>query len=242
MIVFYFRVGRTIVGGNVVTGGSSDEADFLALCMSNSSMTTSAAIASTMGTARGTTQGSCRPRAANVPGVPSYWAVSCDCEIVAGDLKPILDKKKKVVNPLVPSGMKPEIHYLPEVDVLAIRYPTLHPTTPIGCRTEVTILLAYEGVIVFAPGDLRPTEARANFESLRRRDGEHCVSELGFELVKYGFAKPGGNVANDAGDRTTYRVLGIFGSDDALMWVTTNGRVHIMKPEKIGHKERRYVP
>jgi hypothetical protein len=76
MITLYFRVGRTIVGGNVVTGGSSDEADFLAFCMSNSSMTTSAAMASTMGTARGTTQGSCRPRAASVPGVPSYWAVA----------------------------------------------------------------------------------------------------------------------------------------------------------------------
>jgi hypothetical protein len=80
------------VGGKVVTGASSDAADFLAFWMSNSSMTTSAAIASTMGTARGTTQGSCRPRATRVPGVPSYWAVTCDCEMVAGDLNPILDK------------------------------------------------------------------------------------------------------------------------------------------------------
>jgi hypothetical protein len=78
------------VGGKVVTGGSNDVADFLAFWISNSSMTTSAAIASTMGTARGTTQGSCRPRATSVPGVPSYWAVSCDCEMVAGDLNPIL--------------------------------------------------------------------------------------------------------------------------------------------------------
>lgn len=84
------RAGRIIVGGKVVTGGSSDAVDFLAFWISNSSMTTSAAIASTMGTARGTTQGSCRPRATSVPGVPSYWAVSCDCEMVAGDLKPIL--------------------------------------------------------------------------------------------------------------------------------------------------------
>lgn len=81
-----------MVGGKVVTGGRRDEAVFLAFCMSNSSMTTSAAIASTMGTARGTTQGSCRPRATSVPGVPSYWAVSCDWEMVAGDLNPILDK------------------------------------------------------------------------------------------------------------------------------------------------------
>jgi len=78
------------VGGKVVTGGSSDAVDFLAFWISNSSMTTSAAIASTMGTARGTTQGSCRPRATSVPGVPLYWAVACDCEMVAGDLNPIL--------------------------------------------------------------------------------------------------------------------------------------------------------
>jgi len=58
-----------------------------------------------------------------------------------------------------------------EVDVLAIGYPTLHPTAPIGLRTEVAVLPAYEGVIVLAPRDLCPTEARANFEGLRRRDG-----------------------------------------------------------------------
>ena len=90
MTTLYSRAGRIIVGGKVVTGGSSDAVDFLAFWISNSSMTTSAAIASTMGTARGTTQGSCRPRATSVPGVPSYWTVSCDCEMVAGDLKPIL--------------------------------------------------------------------------------------------------------------------------------------------------------
>ena len=53
----YSRAGRIIVGGKVVTGGSSEAVDFLAFWISNSSMTTSAAIASTMGTARGTTQG-----------------------------------------------------------------------------------------------------------------------------------------------------------------------------------------
>jgi hypothetical protein len=91
MYGIYFRVGRIIVGGNVVIGGSSDAADFLAHWMSNSSITTSAAMASTMGTARGTTQGSWRPRAASVPGVPSYRAVSCACEMVAGDLNPTLN-------------------------------------------------------------------------------------------------------------------------------------------------------
>ena len=100
----------------------------------------------------------------------------------------------------------------------------MDPTAPIGFRTEVTVLPDYEGVIVLAPRDLCPTEARADFEGLRRRDGKHCVPEFGFELVKYGFAKPSRNVANDTSDHPTYRVLGVFGSDDALMCVTTYRR------------------
>ena len=54
------------------------------------SIRTKAAIASTIGTARGTTQGSCLPLVANDPGVPSYCAVDCGWEMVAGDLKPTL--------------------------------------------------------------------------------------------------------------------------------------------------------
>lgn len=41
------------------------------------SMMTRAAMVSTIGTARGTTQGSCRPLAANTPSEPSYLAVDC---------------------------------------------------------------------------------------------------------------------------------------------------------------------
>lgn len=62
-------------------------------------------------------------------------------------------------------------HYLPEVNVLAVGYPALHPSAPIGLRAEVAVVPAYEGVVVFTPRDLRPTEARANFEGLCRRDG-----------------------------------------------------------------------
>lgn len=82
--------GRIIVGGKVVTGGKRLEAVLRAFWIRSWSMITIAAIDSTIGTARGTTQGSWRPRAARVPGVPSYWAVCCACEIVAGDLNPIL--------------------------------------------------------------------------------------------------------------------------------------------------------
>ena len=67
--------GITIVGGRVLIGGSKLAAVFRAFCIRSASRTTRAAMASTIGTARGTTQGSWRPLAASVPGVPSYWAV-----------------------------------------------------------------------------------------------------------------------------------------------------------------------
>ena len=75
--IYCVFLGMTIVGGKVVTGGSKLAAVLREFWMRSWSMTTNAAMPSTMGTARGTTQGSCLPRAARVPGVPSYWAVSC---------------------------------------------------------------------------------------------------------------------------------------------------------------------
>lgn len=79
------------------------------------SMMTRAAMASTIGTAlrtigsqlddrlvgrlrathRGTTQGSWRPRVASTPLSPSYLAVACSCEMVAGDLKAILGEASR---------------------------------------------------------------------------------------------------------------------------------------------------
>ena len=50
------------------------------------------------------------------------------------------------------------------------------------------------------------------------------MCELGFELVKDGFAKSSRDVANDACDNPTYRVLSVFGPDDALG--ETNARSH----------------
>ncbi len=49
-----------------------------------------AAIASTTGTARGSTQASCRPRAFMIVGVPSSVTVSCSIRMVATGLKATL--------------------------------------------------------------------------------------------------------------------------------------------------------
>ena len=59
-------------------------------------MMTSAAMVSTIGTALGTTHGSCRPLAAKTPVVPSYVAVVCGKLIVAGLLNATL---KKIFSP-----------------------------------------------------------------------------------------------------------------------------------------------
>ena len=96
--------GKTMVGGKWERGGRRDAAVTRAFCWRSIlfvssvdtvcgvtySMTTRAAIVSTMGTARGTTQGSCRPLVARTPSDPSYLAVFCSWEIVAGGLNPTL--------------------------------------------------------------------------------------------------------------------------------------------------------
>src|SRR5437870_7014114 len=58
-----------------------------ALCRSAWSTKTSAVMASTMGTARGRTQGSCRPRALMVVFLNSVFTVSCSRMTVATGLK-----------------------------------------------------------------------------------------------------------------------------------------------------------
>jgi hypothetical protein len=64
----------------------------LACCASTASIITNAAMHSTIGTARGTTQGSCRPLASRTPSFSSYVTVVCACPIVAAGLKATLKK------------------------------------------------------------------------------------------------------------------------------------------------------
>jgi hypothetical protein len=62
------------------------------------------------------------------------------------------------------------------------------------------------------------------------------VCELGFELVKDGFTKSSRDVANNACDSPTYRVLSIFGPDDALMGQRMH--VHIRCTERQGTEKQ----
>ena len=58
------------------------------------------------------------------------------------------------------------------------------------------------------------------------------MSELGFELVKHGFAESGRDVANDASYSPAYRILSVLGSDDALK--SQRMRVYIKRTNKLG--------
>ena len=65
-----------------------------------------AALASTIGTARGKTQGSCRPRAFRVVSIPSMFTVSCSISTVATGLNAT---RKKISCPLlIPPWIPPE--------------------------------------------------------------------------------------------------------------------------------------
>lgn len=67
----FLALGIDMDGGSGVASGGSIAAEALrAFWIKTASMMTSAAMASTIGTARGTTQGSCRPRVARVPSTP----------------------------------------------------------------------------------------------------------------------------------------------------------------------------
>ena len=72
------------------------------------SMTTNAAIASTIGTSRGTTHGSCLPLASKTPPAPlSYVEVCWACPIVAGGLNPT--RKYMCALFVIPPWIPPEL-------------------------------------------------------------------------------------------------------------------------------------
>lgn len=125
------------------------------------------------------------------------------CSIILRRLLPLTDRRRT---------LEPN----PEIDILSVRDPALHPSTPIRRRPQFAIRLANKCVVVPGPRDLSPAEARPNLESFRGRDREHCVCELGFETVKDGLSEPRGDVADDAGDRTPNRVVCFFCADDSL--------------------------
>lgn len=175
---------------------------------------TIAAMASTIGTARGTTQGSCRPRAASTPFEPSYVAVGCSLDIVAGDLKAHLSDGHASEHRCWRSAKWRDDG--PEVDVFAVADATLYPSTPIRRGPQSTFLLPHKHVVMPAPRDLRPSEPGPDLEAFGSRNGEHRVRQEGFEFVEGWLAETRRAVADDAGDGAADAVGGFFRPDDAL--------------------------
>jgi hypothetical protein len=178
------------------------------------SMRTNAAIASTMGIARGTTQGSCRPLAARTPDDPSYLAVGCSIAIVAGGLNPILRF-------LSADAIKEHWPCSPEVNVLSVCNTTLNTTTPVRLGPEC--LLLSDGmytfdkhVIVLRTWERRSSEARTDLEGLCGRDREHGMCKDSFEFVEYGFTETQGGVSDDTCYRSPKGVVSGFRSSDRL--------------------------
>lgn len=175
---------------------------------------------STIGTARGTTHGSCLPLASRVPADPSYRAVDCAWAIVAGGLKAILYHQHH------PSSHR-SFHKVslspasdsPEIDILPITDSTLHPSTPVGLCPQTSLRVGSTfnvHVIVLASREHGPSEPRTDLEALRRRDRKHRVCEGRLELVKAGLAESERGVPDDTGKDAAEGVVCCFGCSNGL--------------------------
>lgn len=167
---------------------------------------------STMGTARGTTQGSCRPLASSTPDEPSYLAVCCSCEIVAGGLNPTLR---------VSGFPRFDEANLPEVDVLSVGDTSLDSSTPVrlGAKTLLArqaVCAIDEGVVVCAAWESGSTESGSNLEAFCRRNRQHGMGEDSLELVESGLTESERAVSNDTDNGTTHRVVVGLGRADSL--------------------------
>ena len=146
------------------------------------STSTSAVIASTIGTARGRTHGSWRPLPASSAGSPSRSTVCWGFMIVAVGLKATL---KKISSPLlIPPWIPPE-------RLVAVPMRPSFGTNASLCSE---------------PLRQRPREAAADLEPLGRRQGQHRLREVGLQPVEDRLAQPRGNAAHTAPDDAPHRV------------------------------------
>lgn len=117
--------------------------------------------------------------------------------MVAGDLNPRLFPTRVSLSSSIASA-----YDLPEVDILSIGNTTLDSSRPVGSSAETSTLALNEGIVVARPGNFAALEARANFEALGGRDGEHGVRELSLELVEDRLTESSGDVTDDTDNGT----------------------------------------
>ena len=87
-----------------------------------------------------------------------------------------------------------------EVDRLAVRDAALDAAAPVGARADA-VAVHVELVVVLAPGQLRAGEARADLESLARRQAQHRLGEVRLEAVEDRLAPAGRAAAHRATTR-----------------------------------------
>ena len=123
-------------------------------------------MASTMGTARGRTQGSWRPSASRVTAAPARstvcWAQADGGRRLEGDA---------------------------QQDRLAVRDAALHAARAVARGARPASLAGHERIVVLASGEARAGEAAADLEALRGRQREHALREIGLELVEHRLAE-----------------------------------------------------
>src|SRR5688572_1997500 len=139
-------------------------------------------MASTIGTALGSTQGSCRPRARRTVASPSVVTVSCALLMVAVGLKAT---RKPMPSPL--------------------EIPPLQPAGVIARRPDAAPLRV-EGVVVLASREERPREPGADLESFGRRERQHGLPQVRLEAVEDGLAESRGGSPHHALDDAPHGV------------------------------------
>ena len=92
-----------------------------------------------------------------------------------------------------------------ENDIFTIGNPTLDTAGAVGGGADLAIDDA-ESVVVIAAGEQRPREARADLETLGRRDGEHGLGEVRFKLVEDRLTQTRRAIPNHALDDAADRI------------------------------------
>ena len=139
-------------------------------------------MASTIGTARGRTHGSWRPRALSSAASPVVVTVCCFCAMVATGLKAT---RKTMSSPLEMPPWTPPLRFVSGAHAIAF---------------------LDERVVVLGALEQRAREAGADLKPLARGKAEHGLGEIGLELVEDGLAEADRRVADDAGHHAAERI------------------------------------
>ena len=147
------------------------------------SASTRQTMASTIGTARGSTQGSWRPPAARRAAWPSRSTVSC-CAADGG------------------GGLEGDAQH----DALAVADAALDAAGAVGGGARPAVRAPARRRRCARCRSARAGEAAADLEALRRGQREQALREVGLELVEHRLAEPGRHAARHALDHAAERV------------------------------------